>query len=65
MAEDAEVRRQLDAIEQRMAELEGTIRILWALRILQDGHAPDWTVAVAFARDPDRLRRLYPEAFRR
>jgi hypothetical protein len=64
VADDPKVRKQLDEIERHLTELEGATRILWALRLLQDGHAPDWTVAVAWARDPERLRRLYPQAFR-
>jgi hypothetical protein len=62
MAEDREVLLQLDAIERHLASLEATVRLMVAARLVEDGHAPDWKVAIAWARDPERLRQLYPEA---
>jgi hypothetical protein len=57
----SEFEDRLAAIEERLDDIHERTKLLLALRILEDGHAPDMHVALAFARDPDRLRKLYPQ----
>lgn len=53
----------LEAVERKLDELEGTLRILLALRLLRDGRAKDWPDAVALAGQVIRDPRAYlPEA---
>ena len=54
---------ELALLEQRLRELEATTRLLLALRIEKDGHAKNLGQAIRIARDLDRVRALYPEAF--
>lgn len=45
------VEDQITALEDKLRELEGTIRILLMSRLVQDGHAPDWKAAVRMVRE--------------
>jgi hypothetical protein len=60
--QDDELVLQLDAIERHLEGLEANVHLLVALRLVEDGHAPDLNVGLVWAKDLDRLRRLYPEA---
>lgn len=52
----------LDRIEAKLSQIESTLRIMLASRLMRDGHAHSWREAVAIARDPALARSFYPEA---
>ncbi len=56
----SEIDIALSRIEAHLAGLEATTRLLVASRLIEDGHATDWKAAARIARDPERLRTLYP-----
>lgn len=56
---EAQLRQEIDALETKLAELEGTTRLLLTARLLVDGHAKTWTEASRIARDIDRVKAIY------
>lgn len=52
----------LTEIENRLEVIEGTVRLMLAMRLIADGHAKDLRTALRIARDPAWLRAIYPEA---
>lgn len=61
IVDEAKVRSELEAVDQRLHEIEGTSRLLLAFRILQDGHAKTLGAAGRIADDRDRVHELYPD----
>ena len=55
-ATTAEVGPAIRAVERKLAEIEGTMTILLAARLLDKGYASNWKAAVALARDPEKAR---------
>jgi hypothetical protein len=52
-------------LDGRIAATDGTMRLLLAFRLLNDGHAKTLGEAADLADDLERVRELYPEAFKR
>lgn len=61
IVDEARVRGELEAVEQRLHDIEGTSRLLLAFRILQDGHAKNLGEAGGIADDRERVHELYPD----
>lgn len=62
LEQDAEraVSDQLDRIEKRLEEIRATTEILVAVRLIEDLHATNMREALVLARDPEKLKLLYP-----
>jgi hypothetical protein len=59
--EEAAIRRELDAINKSLQETLALSRLLLAMRLEQDGHAPNLGAALELGKDLDAVRALYPD----
>lgn len=58
---EARIKRELEEVDEKLREIDGTTRLLLAFRIQQDGHAKTLGEAGRIADDRDRVRALYPD----
>lgn len=54
----------LTSIERHVASIEATVEILMASKVIKDGWAQTWGEALIIARDPEKLAKIYPWAYR-
>lgn len=61
---DNDLAEEISDLDHHLAETAGATRLLLGFKILADGHAANLGEAADLAADDERVRELYPEAFR-
>ena len=60
-ATEADIRRELDIIEEKLTATGQVLELLLAFRILEAGYAKNLGEAGRIARDPERRRELFAD----